>query len=325
MPMHRFLFALALSAFWSQAQPLLAADYPTASVRLLVPYGPGSGPDIAARIVAEGLKQATGQAFVVENKVGAGGQICLEETARSKPDGHTVMIGDLNTNALLTATMGPKMSIDVRTALIPVTQITEAQTALFITTTNYPPTSLKEMIEFSRGKRFIYTSGGVGTYNHVDMLVFTRNAGIQGTHVPSRNTADSQQMLIRGEAQGAMNTLATMMPLVKDGKLRPVAVSGSARAAAVPDVPTYAEAGYANSGRSLWQAAFVPAGTPTETVDALFALMQKVVRSEATQAALQKANLLPAPSESRQQFTAFVDSEIERLKKVVAENNVSIQ
>jgi tripartite-type tricarboxylate transporter receptor subunit TctC len=116
-----------------------------------------------------------------------------------------------------------------------------------------------------------------------------------------------------------------MMPLVRDGKLRPLAVSGSERAAALPDVPTYAEAGYADSGRSLWQAAFVPAGTPTEVVNALFALMQKAVRSDATQAALRKANLVPAPSESRQQFTTFVESEIERLKKVVAENNVSIQ
>lgn len=322
--MHRVLFAVALLGAWfGLAQP--APAYPTAPVRFLVPYGPGSGPDIAARIVAEGLKQATGQAVVVENKVGAGGQLCLEETARATPDGHTVMIGDLNTNALLTATLGPKLSIDVRKALIPVSQITEAQTALFVTTTNYPPTTLKEMIEFSRGKRFVYTSGGVGTYNHIDMLVFTRNAGIEGTHVPSRTTADSQQMLIRGEGQGAMNTLATMMPLVRDGKLRALAVSGSARAAALPDVPTYTEAGFGNSGRSLWQAAFVPAGTPVATVDALFALLQKVVKSDATQDALRKANLVPAASESRQQFTTFVDSEIERLKKVVADNNVVIQ
>lgn len=319
--MHRVLFALAALLVASPGQ---AQQYPTGSVRLLVPYGPGSGPDIAARIVAEGLKTATGQSFVVENKVGAGGQLCLEETARATPDGLTVMIGDLNTNALLTATMGPKLTIDVRKALIPVSQITEAQTALFVTTTNYPPTSLKEMVEFSRGKRFVYTSGGVGTYNHIDMLVFTRNAGIEGTHVPSRTTADSQQMLIRGEGQGAMNTLATMMPLVRDGKLRALAVSGSVRAPVLPDVPTYAEAGFANSGRSLWQAAFVPAGTPQGTVDALFALLQKVVKSDATQEALRKANLVPAPSESRQQFTAFVDSEIERLKKVVADNNVVI-
>lgn len=320
--MHRVLFALValLAASPGEAQQA----YPTGPVRLLVPYGPGSGPDIAARIVAEGLKTATGQSFVVENKVGAGGQLCLEETARATPDGLTVMIGDLNTNALLTATMGPKLSIDVRTALIPVSQITEAQTALFVTTTNYPPTTLKDMIEFSRGKRFVYTSGGVGTYNHIDMLVFTRNAGIEGTHVPSRTTADSQQMLIRGEGQGAMNTLATMMPLVRDGKLRALAVSGSVRAPVLPDVPTYTEAGFANSGRSLWQAAFVPAGTPQAMVDALFALLQKVVKSDATQDALRKANLVPAPSESRQQFTSFVDSEIERLKKVVADNNVVI-
>lgn len=323
MKMRMVLAVLALAGVSAPAMAQ-TADYPKASVRFLVPYGPGSGPDIAARIVAEGLKQETGQAFVVENKVGAGGQICLEETARSKPDGYTVMIGDLNTNALLPATIGPKMKVDVQKDLIPVTQITEAQTALFVTATNYPPTSVKEMVEYSRGKRFVYTSGGVGTYNHIDMLVFLRNAGIQGTHVPSRTTADSQQMLIRGEAQGAMNTLATMMPLVRDGKLRPVAVSGERRSPTVPDVPTYAEAGYPDSGRSLWQAAFVPAGTPQPVVDALFAVTQKVVQSAATRETLIKANLLPMASESRQKFAAFVESEIARLKKVVADNNVAI-
>lgn len=320
----KVLLVSMLLAGLSTAALAQSADYPKGTVRFLVPYGPGSGPDIAARIVAEGLKQETGQPFVVENKVGAGGQICLEETARSKPDGYTVMIGDLNTNALLPATIGPKMKVDVQKDLVPVTQITEAQTALFVTTTNYPPTSVKEMVEFSRGKRFIYTSGGVGTYNHIDMLVFLRNAGIQGTHVPSRTTADSQQMLIRGEAQGAMNTLATMMPLVRDGKLRPLAVSGSQRSATLPDVPTYAEAGYADSGRSLWQAAFVPAGTPQNVVDALFAVTQKVVRSAATRETLMKANLVPMPSDSRAKFVAFVESEIARLKKVVADNNVAI-
>src|SRR5690606_29580799 len=134
----------------------------------MVVYGPGSGPDIAIRIYADYLQKKTGQPFVVENKVGAGGIIAIEAVHKSDPDGYTILVGDVSANAFIPALSAKKVSFDMSKGLVPVTLISEAKTALLATTANFPPTSIKEVVEWTKKNGpVVYGSGGTGTYNHL--------------------------------------------------------------------------------------------------------------------------------------------------------------
>jgi tripartite-type tricarboxylate transporter receptor subunit TctC len=176
-----------------------------------------------------------------------------------------------------------------------------------------------------KGKRFLFTSGGVGTYNHIDMEVFLAAAGIEPAHVPANNSQESAALIAAGDVQGQMWTIATGMPLASDGRIRPLAVSGSERSALLPDVPTFEEAGYPNTGRSLWQGIFAPKGTPDEVVDRLFELFQQAMKDEATREKLINAGLVPAESASREEFDQFHANEVERFKSAVDEFNLEFE
>jgi tripartite-type tricarboxylate transporter receptor subunit TctC len=299
-----------------------ADDFPSKPVRMLVPYGPGSGPDVVGRIVAEKMREITGQNFVVENKVGAGGIVCLEETHNADPDGYTLMVGTLSSVALVPATRPNQVPFNVREGLIPVTKLTEAPTALWVTTANFDVETIDELVEEMKGKRFLFTSGGVGTYNHIDMEVFLAAAGIEPAHVPANNSQESAALIAAGDVQGQMWTIATGLPLSSDGRIRPLAVSGSERSTLLPDVPTFDEAGYPNTGRSLWQGIFAPAGTPDAVVDKLFDLFQEAMKDEDTREKLINAGLVPAESASRAEFDEFHAGEVERFKSAVTEFNL---
>jgi tripartite-type tricarboxylate transporter receptor subunit TctC len=313
---------IAIGATGAAAQD---SEFPNKPVRMLVPYGPGSGPDVVGRIVAETMREITGQTFVVENKVGAGGIVCLEETYNADPDGYTLMVGTLSSVALVPATRPSQVPFDVREGLIPVTKLTEAPTALWVTTANFDVNTIDELIEEMKGERFLFTSGGVGTYNHIDMEVFLAAAGIEPAHVPANNSQESAALIAAGDVQGQMWTIATGMPLASDGRIRPLAVSGTERSALLPDVPTFEEAGYPNTGRSLWQGIFAPKGTPDEVVDRLFDLFQQAMKDEATREKLINAGLVPAESASREEFDEFHAAEVERFKSAVDEFNLEFE
>ncbi len=313
---------IAIGATGAAAQD---SDFPNKPVRMLVPYGPGSGPDVVGRIVAETMREITGQTFVVENKVGAGGIVCLEETYNADPDGYTLMVGTLSSVALVPATRPSQVPFDVREGLIAVTKLTEAPTALWVTTANFDVSTVDELIDEMAGKRFLFTSGGVGTYNHIDMEVFLAAAGIEPAHVPANNSQESAALIAAGDVQGQMWTIATGMPLASDGRIRPLAVSGSERSALLPDVPTFDEAGYPDTGRSLWQGIFAPKGTPDEVVDRLFDLFQQAMKDEATRERLINAGLVPAESASREEFDQFHAAEVERFKSAVDEFNLEFE
>jgi len=324
MLMTRRLFAAIGAALVGTAVmggPALA-EFPDRPVRMLVPYGPGSGPDIVGRIVAESMREITGQTFIVENRVGAGGIVCLEDTYKSAPDGYTLMVGELSSAALVPATRPTKISFNIREGLIPVTQLTEAQTALWVTTTNFPVTNLKELVEHQKGKRFLFSSGGVGTQNHIDVEVFLKAAGIEPGHVPANNSQESAALIASGNVHGNMWAIATGLPLAADGRIRPIAVSGDSRSPLLPDIATFAEQGYPDTGRNLWQGIFVTKDTPPEIVDRLFALFQQAMKMESTRDRLVKAGLVPAESASREEFDKFHAAEVERFKSAVAEFNL---
>ena len=304
--------------------PAQADTYPTRPVRFLVVYGPGSGPDISIRIYANHLQKKTGQPFVVENKLGAGGIIAIEEVHRSKPDGYTVLVGDVSANAFIPALSAKKVSFDMSQGLVPVTLLSEAKTLLLTTTTNFPPTTIKEMVEWSKKNGpIVAASGGIGTYNHLDMVALAKAAGFSLKHIPFANLVESTAMMAKGDIQAQMLTFATAEVRMSAGQAKLIAVAGNKRNPRAPDTPSYGELGLPE-GTISWQGLFLPGGTPRDTVDALFKLFNDAAKDEQVLAALEKAKLDIRTSDSPAQFAAYIQSEMKRVADTAKENGVSI-
>jgi tripartite-type tricarboxylate transporter receptor subunit TctC len=304
--------------------PQPAASYPTKPVRMVVVYGPGSGPDIAIRIYANYLQKKTGQPFVVENKLGAGGIVAIEEVHKSPADGYTILVGDVSANAFIPALSARKVSFDMSKGLAPVTLISEAKTLLLATTTRFPPTTIKEMVDWSKANGpVIAASGGIGTYNHLDMVALAKAAGFALKHIPFSNLAESTAFMAKGDIHAQMLTFATAEVRMSAGQARIIAVAGNTRNPRAPDYPSYGELGLP-TGTISWQGLFLPGGTPKDVVDEVFKLFNAAGQDEQIVAALDKAKLDIRRSDSPAQFADYIRSEMKRVANTAQENGVRV-
>jgi tripartite-type tricarboxylate transporter receptor subunit TctC len=242
------------------------ADYPTRPIHLYVPIPPGGAPDIAARILADKLSMALGQAVVVENKTGSNGNLATEAVARSEPDGYT--LGLIADSQVVINPHIYKMDIDTLKDLTPVSTAASNQFVLAINP-DIPAKTLPEFIEYARKHKppLAYASGGNGSQHHLTMEMLKARTGIELLHVPYRGGAPATQATVSGET-AAMWAGSSIASQIKAGRLRALAVSGAQRSAAYPDLPTIGEfyPGFANS---IWLGIFGPAGLPADVLDRL--------------------------------------------------------
>ena len=262
-------FGVALAGPHGQAQ---AQDkYPSKSVRILVPYGPGGATDIVARIVGEHMRELLGQAFYVENKPGAYGIIAIEDMARAKPDGYTLLVGNVSTNAITPVIFPAKFKINYDRDVIPVMRLVDIPAFLLVTNTNFSVNSVPELIATIKKNpgRIRYGTVGVGSYPHYDMALFAKRAGdLDMIGIPNRNGAAGVIIdMATGDTQTAFLNVASTAGMLKAGKIKALAVVNPTRLPEYPDVPTMAEVGFPDVGTSAWQAMFAPAGTPKEILD----------------------------------------------------------
>src|SRR5262245_19339181 len=263
------VLCLAFGAVEAGAQD----KYPSKPVKILVPYAPGGATDIITRVLGEQMRQNLGQTFVVENKPGAGGILAIEEMARSKPDGSTLMVGNVTTNAITPVLFAKKFSINFEKDVVSVSRLAIYPSFLLTTTQNFEPKSVAELIAYAKKNpgKVRYTSAGVGSFPHYDVEVFSKRAGIEMLHIPNKTGAAGMiNDLVVGDAQVAFINAASTASMIKAGKLRPIAVLAEARLAEYPDVPTLAEAGYPGVGTLHWQSMLAPANTPKEVLATLF-------------------------------------------------------
>jgi len=317
-------FGILLAALSFVIAPSQVLAYPTKPVRLVVVYGAGSGPDISIRIYANYLQKKTGQPFVVENKTGAGGILAIEEVHRSTADGYTILVGDVSANAFIPALSAKKVSFDMSQGLIPVTLISDAKTLLVATTVNFPPNTIKAIVEWTKTKGpVVAASGGVGTYNHLDMVALAKVAGFPMKHIPFAVSAESAAFMARGDVHLAMLTFATAQARVSAGQGKIIAVAGTKRNLRAPEYPSYGELGLPE-GTTSWQGLFLPKGTPQETVDAVFKLFNAAGQDSEIVAALDKAKLDIRSNESPAQFAAYVQSEMKRVADTAQQYGVHV-
>jgi tripartite-type tricarboxylate transporter receptor subunit TctC len=301
-----------------------AQSYPSRPVRMIVPLVPGGTTDMIARVIAEPMSRLLGQPVVVENRAGANGWIANDFVMRERPDGHTLIVNNVSTHAI-NAAGAPDRALNPARGLVPVTNLVETPQVVMVPG-DFPATNIAEFIARAKAapQPLIYASAGVGSYQHIDMELFARRAGITLTHLPLRGAGEMVTSALRGDAQLAEFNLVTAQQHLQTGRLRALAVVARERLPKMPDVPTTAEAGFPELITSLWNGLFAPVGTPGPIIDALHAACTRVLRDPEVTGGLERQGVRIVASESPAAFKAYIDSEVARWTAAVRELGITL-
>jgi tripartite-type tricarboxylate transporter receptor subunit TctC len=270
----RFIAALALASLAASAA---AQDYPAKPVRLLVAFAPGTASDIIGRMFAEKLSQQMGQTFVVENRTGAGGTIAADAVAKAAPDGYTLL---LSTAALpVSAHVYPELKYDTAKDYASVTVITHSP-LLLAANLNFPPKNVQELVQYAKANpgKVSFGSAGVGTSHHLTGEKLKLETGIDIVHVPYKGSGPAHVDLMGGQIQLMFDNIVALIPHVKSGKVKALAVSSAKRHAALPDVPTIQESGIKDFETVAWFGIVAPAATPRAVINRLNAETVKAIQ-----------------------------------------------
>jgi tripartite-type tricarboxylate transporter receptor subunit TctC len=270
------IVVVALAMFLAALAPAQAAEVS----RIVVGFPPGQATDIIARLIAERIGPILGETFIVENRPGQGGSIALAGLAKSQPDGRTLVLAPL-ASMVANPHLYKSVGYDTLKDFAPVALICDLP-MLLVVNPLLPVKTVPELIAYAKAHpdKFVYASSGNGTLSHLGMEDFKRRAGITMLHIPYRGSAPAMTDLMAGVVNSAMDTVAVTQPFIQSGGLRLIASGYSQRVPAFPDAPTLAEQGFPGFGLAAWLGFVVPAGTPTERVEALSAAIIKVVQSD---------------------------------------------
>jgi tripartite-type tricarboxylate transporter receptor subunit TctC len=321
--LHRALRVAGAVALAAAASFAAAQNYPTKPVRIEVGAGAGGGTDIIARMLAEKYQGAMGQPFVVENKPGASNTIAAEFTAKSPPDGHTLLVAT-NTGAAIAPHL-IKLSYEPNKDLIPVALIVVVPNVLVVGP-NVPAGNVKDLIALVKAKpeSFAYGSSGVGSTQHLAGEAFNLAAGTKAVHVPYKGSSQALADLVGGQIQLDFDTTSSAMSFIKGGKVKALAVMSPKRTPELPDVPTLTEAGLPGVEMTTWYGLFVTAGTPKPVVDKLYAETAKILQMPDVQKRLTGLGGEPG-NVSQAEFAAMVKSDYDRFGKLIKDANVKLE
>jgi len=308
---------LALAAF--ALAGAVHAQYPNKPVRIIVPYPPGGTSDILARSIGQKLQEQWGQPVLVENKPGATGNIGADYVAKSAPDGYTLLLADIGSLAI-SPSVFPTLPFDPVKDFAPVMMVAYSPHILAV----YPPlpaNDVKELIALAKAKpdSLNFAVSGLGGANHLAGIEFAMRSGIKWAYIPYKGGSQAIGDVMSGQAQVLFNGMLATYPLVKDGKLRALAISSEKRFAAAPDLPTVAEAGFPGFETGSFQGIVAPAGTPKDVVNTLHGTITKILATPEMTDRLAKAGAELRP-QSPEQFGQFIASEKARWAKVVKDS-----
>lgn len=266
------MIRLAVTCMWlvaAMVSAVQAQDYPARPVRIVVSFPPGGNTDIVARLLAEQLGRQWGRSVLVENRAGAGGTVGIDYAAKAPADGYTLALATLGTNATAPSVY-PKLPYDPVRDFAYIAPLAFTPNVLVVNP-KMPVRNLAEFIAHARANKgkLTYSSPGVGLSNHLAMELFLRQAGIDALHVPYKGAAPATAAAVAGEVDMSFDAVSTSNGPVRAGTLRALAVSARSRAAMMPDVPTFAEAGVANVEAYTWTGLAAPTGTPREIITRL--------------------------------------------------------
>jgi tripartite-type tricarboxylate transporter receptor subunit TctC len=312
-------FALACLSFGALAQPV---DFPTRPVRLVVPFAPGGGVDIVARLVAPKLSQAWGQPVIVENKAGANGVVASEYVLQQPADGYTVLIGVAGSHAIAQY-LHHNLGYDPIRDFSGITVLSYSPLICLVAPSS-PFHTMKELVDYAKTKPVPFGSPGAGSQQHLIGEMFNLLYGTKFQHAAYRGVAPAMQDLLGGHIPMVMGEMGSSKPLVTSGRLRALAVTGTARNPSVPDVPTFAQAGYPGFEVNSWFALFVRAGTAKPIIDKISADVTKAVRSPDVETRL-AADGWQAGGGSPAEFTKLWMDTSKQLGHVIQERHITIE
>jgi len=300
-----------------------AASFPAQPVTLIVPFPPGGTTDIAARTVAKAMEQSLGQTVVVDNRAGAGGNIGMAAVARAKPDGYTIGMGTIGTQAI-NQFLYKDMAFDPTKDFEPI--------ALVMTTPNVIAVnvksdiqSMKDLVDAAKKRKLSYASPGVGSSVHLTGAYLEQVLGIEMLHVPFKGVAGSMPALIGGQVDILLDNLPSTLAQIQDGtKVRGIAVTSAERSPSVPNVPTVAESAVPNFGVTAWFALYAPKGTPPEALKKLTEAATKALSSQDVQARFQSLGAQVGKL-AGQDLRTFEEQERARWSQLIKERNISTQ
>ena len=278
----KFAAALVLTAVFLAVQALVPAqsraeDYPSHTVRIIVPFGAGGPADVVARVLGDAFQQDFKQPFVIENRPGAGSVIGTQEAAKSAPDGYTLLL--MSNAQTANESLVPQRKYDLMRDLVPIAPLNVADLVMVVHP-SVPATTLKQFIALAKSKpgKLNYASSGQGTPYHMAGELFKSMADVDLVHVPYRNSGEARSGVIGGQVQMMIDSITTMAPNVTQGQVRALATTGKTRSTVLPDVPTADDAGVKGYEATGWLGLMAPKGTPKTIVDQLNAAVNDAIK-----------------------------------------------
>lgn len=312
---------LATTAWGAVANPCRAQNYPARPVRMIVPFPPGGGTDILARIVSQKLGERLGQQVIVDNRPGAATNIGMELAARSAPDGYTLLMASIGLAA--NPSLYPKLGFDPLVDLAPVTLVAMAPTVLSVHP-SVPARTVKQLVSLVQSKpgALNYGSFGGGSGAHLAAELFKLTTGLDIVHVPYKGGGPAITALMSGEVQMVFSSMLPVIPHLKSGRLAAIAIASAKRTTALPELPTFREFGI-DYETGTWFGVLVPAGTPREIITGLNEEIVRILRLPDVQERIAGEGAEPVGN-SPAEFQAFIKNEAAKLGKVVRTSKITV-
>lgn len=307
----------------AHAQTENAASYPARRVTVVVPFPPGGGSDVGARLIAQKLSLKWGQPVVVENKGGAAGILGAEVVAKSKPDGYTLLVGNVGTQSI-NPTLYKKMPYDPNTAFAPVGMIAELPLVLLVNP-ELPFRSVSDLVAKAKAEpgKISYASSGSGGAPHLAAEIFRQFSGTQLLHIPYKGGGPAVSDLIAGHVNMLFTTVLESIGHIKSGKLRGLAVSSATRSPALPELPTVAESGFPGFDTGSWIGILAPADTPAAIVDKISVDLREILTQPDTRQTLISQGATPLGM-TPEAFKVRIESDRQRYSRIIQDNGIRV-
>lgn len=324
MARHGFIAIFcAVACLAAPARTAWSQQYPSKPVRVVVPYVAGGSLDIVSRLFAQGLTEELGQAFVVENRPGANGNVGTEQVVRSAPDGYTLAMVSAGTIAI-NPFLYKNMSFDTQKDLSPISLVASGPMVLVVNAA-LPIRSLNDLIAYAKANpgKLNFGSGGNGSLAHLSAEMLRARTSISFVHVPYKGTSLAVNDLIAGQIQAMFDTLYTAVPFVAEGRTRALAVTSTKRSSVLPDVPTIAEVGVKDYSADAWSGLVAPVGIPREAVQRLQSALAKIAQREQVQKKLVSVGS-EAVASTAEQFASVIQGDRAKWAEVIKASGARI-